>query len=271
MKKLSMITLLLVVLGAGLCAQGRVTERTPVITDLRNPVGMVYDTGGFLYIAEWGAGRVCKYDGQGNRTVVTRAIRNPSGLAFDDAGVLYIASYYEGLIYTLEPGEGKTPAVFASGFNVPAGLLWHNGILYAANREAGEIVKVFSDGSTEVLARGLRQPVGIVRFADNSLVVSTLSGGVNRVSADGRVTLISDALGSPAPGMIADGNDAVLVADYGGTTVRRVFLDGRAEIVAEGFITPVGLVRIPETSGSPSAGKVMVADWGQRAVFIVEP
>ncbi len=235
-------------------------EREPFIRDLQFPVGMLYDGEGALYIAEWAAGRVCKYDARGRRTVVTEAVAHPSGLAMDDGGRLFIASYNEGLIYLLEEGRLRR---FASGFDVPAGMLWHDGILYVANRDAGEVVRVSSTGRKEVLSRGHRSPVGIAHFDDGSLVVSCLGGLIQRLWPDGRVTTVSEALVSPAPGIVRDGDDAVIAADYGGTRIVRVTLKGGAETFAEGFDTPVGLVRRPD-------GGLVVAAWGQSAAFMVE-
>jgi glucose/arabinose dehydrogenase len=223
---------------------------------------MLYDSQGFLYIAEWGTSRVCKYDTQGKRTIVTESVGRPSGLAMDEKGNLYIASYTRGIVYVLE-GENEL-RVFASGFNIPAGLLWADNVLIVANREAGELVKVFPDGRKEIMTNGHKQPVGIVKMKGGSFLVSCLSGGIDRIEAADAITTISQRLNSPAPGIIADGENAVLVADYGGTAVWRIRTDGTSEIAAHNFSTPVGLVRMPD-------GRIIVADWGQRAAFIITP
>ena len=236
-------------------------EREAFIVDLHIPVGMVYDAQGMLYIAEWGTERVGRYDSRGKRTIVTESVGRPSGLAMDDNGTLFIASYDRGIVYALEPG--KEPRVLASGFSVPAGLLWSGNILYVANRDAGEIVAVRADGSKEIVSNGHRSPVGIARFEDGSLIVSCLNGGIDRIDPNKQVTTINNSLHNPAPGIVQDGEDAVLVADYGGTTVMRIRMDGTATTVAEDFETPVGLVRMPN-------GKLIVADWGQRAAFVID-
>lgn len=38
------------------------------VEDIRSPVGMVYDGAGALYVAEWGAGRVNRFDGLGSKS-----------------------------------------------------------------------------------------------------------------------------------------------------------------------------------------------------------
>lgn len=235
-------------------------ERQTFATGLRNPVGMLYDPEGRLYIADWGTQTVSRYDADARQTVITQDVGRPSGLALDENGTLYIASYNRNVIYTLKPGQ--EPRVFATGFNTPAGLLWTDGVLYMANRDAGEIIIIHPNGLKEVISSGHIQPVGIVKRADGSLVISCLGGTIEHIGVDGRVRVISDKLNSPSPGLIPDGDNAVLVPDYGGTIVGRIYMDGRTETVAQGFITPVGLVRMPD-------GRLMVGDWGRGVSFIL--
>ena len=235
-------------------------ERQTFITGLRNPVGMLYDPEGRLYIADWGTQTVSRYDMDARKTVITQDVGRPSGLAFDENGTLYIASYDRNVIYTFKPGQ--EPRVFATGFNTPAGLLWTDGVLYMANRDAGEIIRIHPNGRKEVVSSGHNQPVGIVKRADGSLVISCLGGTIEHIGLDGRVRVISDKLNSPSPGLVADGDNAVLVPDYGGTTVERFYLDGKTETVAGGFITPVGLVKMPD-------GRLMIGDWGRGASVIL--
>ena len=235
-------------------------ERQTFTTGLSNPVGMLYDPEGRLYIADWGTQTVSRYDTDARQTVITQDVGRPSGLALDENGTLYIASYNRNVIYTLK--AGKEPRVFATGFNPPAGLLWADGVLYMANRDAGEIIRIHPDGRKELISKGHIQPVGIVKRADGSLVISCLGGTIEHIGLDGRVRVISDKLNSPSPGLIPDGDEAVLVPDYGGTTVERIYMDGRTETIAGGFITPVGLVRMPD-------GNLMVGDWGRGAAIIL--
>lgn len=237
-------------------------ERTPVIAGIQSPVGMIYDKQGILYVAEWGASRVSRFDAKGNRSIVTEAIKGPSGLAFDERGTLYIASYSDGDVYAME--NGKEPRKLASGFSSPAGLLWgRDNVLLVANRNAGEVVKLHPDGRKEIISRNHKTPVALVQTNDGSLFISCLNGGIDLLTSDGKVSTINTSLRSPAPGMIIDGADAVLVADYGGTTVARIDAQGKAITVADGLRSPVGLARMPD-------GRVIVGTWGDNAAFIIE-
>ncbi len=242
------------------CHVAVAAEQKPSISGIQSPVGMIYDKEGNLFVAEWGAGKVSCFDAEGKRTVVTEAIRGPSGLTLDNHGNLYVASYTDGAVYIIE--KGQDPRKLASGFSSPAGLLWgQDNILLVANRNAGEIVKLHSDGKKEVISRNHKTPVGLAQKADGSLFVSCLNGGIDLIRPDGTSSTINTNLRNPAPGIILDNNDSVLVADYGGTSVIRVNSKGEATTAIDGLSTPVGLARRPD-------GRVIVGTWGDNAAFI---
>lgn len=103
---------------------------TASITGIQAPVGMVYDAEGALFVAEWGADRVSKFDMRGRRSLVTDGVRNPAGLAFDEQGTLFIASYATGEIFALDKA-GQLRSI-AGGFSSPTGMLWKDGVLLVA-------------------------------------------------------------------------------------------------------------------------------------------
>lgn len=65
-------------------------------------------------------------------------VHDPSALAFDDAGNLYYSELVDGSIVRLRDADGDGVAdekkIFASGFNNPRGLAWHDGKLYVSSR-----------------------------------------------------------------------------------------------------------------------------------------
>lgn len=233
------------------------------VTDIQAPVGMTYDKDGALYVSEWGGNRVSRFGPSGSRTVIADKIRNPAGLAFDDKGTLYAASYGDGSIYVIAPDT--PPRRIASGFASPTGMIWDGNSLIIANRNAGELVRLFTDGRKEVISRGHRTPVGVARLADGTLAVSCYGGSVDMVSPDGKITVLTTNLNTPGVGIIPDSSsheeDAVLVVDYGGTTVQRVTRDGKTVPVAEGLRSPVALARMPD-------GRIIVGTWSDNAAFV---
>lgn len=173
-----------------------------------------------------------------------------------------MASYADGAIYALP--SGGTVRRVASGFASPTGLLWsRDNALLVANRNAGEVVKVHADGTKKVLSRNHKMPVGLAQTGDGSIFVSGYGGSVDRIAPDGKVTTVYTGLTTPGVGIIADGQDSVLVVDYGGTTVARVDARGNASTVADGLRSPVGLVRMPD-------GRLLVGTWSDNAAFVFE-
>lgn len=234
----------------------------PAFTDLMSPVGMVYGRDGALYVAEWSAGRVSRFDAQGNRTILVDALGNPAGLALADDGTLYIAGYGDGTIYMFDEQHGLRP--FVSGFSAPTGLLWsRDGTLLVANRNAGEIVRVLPDGRKRVVSRDHALPVGLAQTSDGGFFVSCYGGSVDHIAPNGDTRSVYTGLRTPGAGIIPDGPDAVLVTEYGGNAVVRIDVRGRASIAADGVRSPAGLARMPD-------GRFLVGCWGDATAYCFE-
>jgi len=240
---------------------------------LSSPVGMAYDAGGALYVANWSAGNVVRFSPKGARTVFASGLSGPSGLAISARGDIYVASYNEDLVWRFTPAGDKS--VFVSGLATPAGLSFDAaGRLLIANRRTNQILAAHPDGKLEVVAEGLQTPVGAVELPGGELLVSNIAGGISLVPAraparapdDGApakarlAKTINSDLGSPGPGIVAAGADAAYVVDYGGTTVSRVDRRGGRTVIADGLRSPVGLALAPD-------GSLMVATWGANAAF----
>lgn len=240
-------------------------ESVPIIDDLHIPGAMAFGPDGMLYIAEWGASRVCKYDDMGRRGMVADEIGRPSGLAFDESGNLYIASYDLGLIYSINPKIGGNPTIIAGGFNVPAGILWADDSLYVANRDEGEIIRLVPKGGSwerRLISKGHIQPVAIAKRPDGSFVVSSLSGGVEYLGLDGKISLLCDSLRGTGINILPDGTNAFIMSVINEGTVERISMDGKRQVLAGGFSTPMGLVR-------RASGELLVATWGEGGVFVI--
>ena len=102
--------------------------------------------------------------------------------------------------------------------------------------------------------------MGAVELANGDLLVSNIAGGISLVVSGQKARTINTELGSPGPGIVTAGADAVYVVDYGGTTVSRVDRQGVRTVIADGLSSPVGLAVAPN-------GSLMVATWGANAAF----
>lgn len=226
---------------------------------LSSPVGMAYDAGGNLYVANWSAGTIVRFTPDGKRSVFADGLRGPSGLAISPTGDIYVASYSEDLVWRFTPAGERT--VFVSGLATPAGLSFDaRGRLLIANRRTNQILAAHPDGKIDVAAEGLQTPVGAVELPNGDLLVSNIAGGISLVSGSPRARTINSDLGSPGPGIVRAGTDSAYVVDYGGTTVSRVDRNGRRTVIADGLSSPVGLALAPD-------GSLTVATWGANAAF----
>ncbi|WP_411703596.1 hypothetical protein [Edaphovirga cremea] len=234
-------------------------DRTPAFEGLSSPVGMAYDAGGNLYVANWSAGNVLRFTSKGERTVFASGLSSPSGLAVSPNGDIYVASYSEDLVWRFTPHGDKT--VFVRGLATPAGLSFDGrGRLLIANRRTNQILAAHPDGRTEIVAEGLQTPVGAVELPNGDLLVSNIAGGISLVSGGLKARTINTELISPGAGIVLAGADAAYIVDYGGTTVSRIDRQGVRTAIVDGLSTPVGLALAPD-------GGLLVATWGANAAF----
>ena len=245
--------------GPGVVAPKSAQTPTRLHEGLNSPVGMAYDAGGNLYVANWSAGTVLRLTPDGQPSVFASGLSGPSGLAISPAGDIYVASYNEDLVWRFTRAGERS--VFVRGLATPAGLSFDaRGRLLIANRRTNQILAAQADGTIAVVAEGLQTPVGAVELPDGDLLVSNIAGGVSRVASDRRARTINSDLKSPGPGIVRAGTDAAYVVDYGGTTVSRVDRHGKRSIIADGLSSPVGLALAPD-------GSLTVATWGANAAF----
>ena len=114
-----------------------------------------------------------------------------------------------------------------------------------------------------MVARGLSLPVGVVEMPDGSIVSSQYGGRVTRILSDGMVQELGQSFNRPGVGILADGDDAVLVIDNGASVVRRVSFDGQSSVVVDGLSgSAVAL-------GRAANGDLLVGTWGSGNIYRV--
>ncbi|MCM1321928.1 MAG: hypothetical protein NC041_09190 [Bacteroides sp.] len=239
----------------------------PLIKDLHICGAISFDKSDHAYISEWSSERVGIYDKNGNLIRTIEEIGDPSGNTFDDDGNFYVSSYSYGTIWKITPSGEKS--IYASGFNVPAGLSWIEGSLYAANRDAGELVSIDKNGRKKVLAENLPQPVSCLKMKDGSIVISCLNGSPHILAPDETVSVLIPQISSSGINIIPDGQNSFLFCVISDGTVERVTVSKNSEsytaarkILASGFSVPIGIAR-------RSDGKILFDAWGQSAAYLM--
>lgn len=229
---------------------------------LSAPVGMALDKDGILYVSEWGADKVVKLDKNGNIETMVTGVRNPAGLAFAQDGTLYISGYGDNSIYAWDLKKGLRK--IAGGFSSPTGMIMDDdGSLIIANRDAGEVVRLYNDGTKRILSRNHKTPVGVAKTSNGLIFVSCYGGSVDLINPSGKIRNLPTNISTPGVGIIAHGPESVLVVDYGAGTLARVDKTGSTKIIANNLPSPVAL-------GKNSSGQILTGCWGDGSIYIME-
>ncbi len=183
-------------------------------------------------------------------------------------------------------GDGKVTVIdkdgqkstLATGLNDPKGIdLWNNELYIA---DVDHVVKVDMDGKVNVIADKKALPgkpvfLNDVEIDGNGTIYVSDSGtdegenaGIYQITQAGKISEIlntNSAIKRPN-GLLMDGNDTLLVADFGtGDLYRTSISSGKTEALNKGFGGADGLVR-------DSKGYLYVSDWQNGKVWqLVEP
>ena len=182
---------------------------------LFNPIGLVVDKSGNLYIADSGNNVIRQVVGANINTVVggtatVLQLNHPTGLALDSSGALYIA----------DTGNRRIVR-FANG---------------VASSFAGNGFTKFSGDNGPATLAGINDPTGVcVDAAGNVYITDTFNGRIRRVTPDGIITTVAGngfasytGDGGPAisaslsfpRAVLADSSGNVYVADTNNNVIR---------------------------------------------------
>ncbi|HEY2843566.1 MAG TPA: hypothetical protein VGJ09_07955, partial [Bryobacteraceae bacterium] len=182
------------------------------LAQLHSPYGLAMDTGGNLYIADLGNGRVRRVKTDGSITTVASApLQSPRDLAVDRAGNLYISDFDGQQVYKMGVDGVLLPYV-SSGLRYPAGLAVDpSGALYIAD-SGNHLIRKF-DGSLLTSFAPAGTPTGLAFDAAGSLYIADAAAGqITKIPPGG-------TLGAPWDVAIGPGGN-LYVADPDANRVR---------------------------------------------------
>jgi hypothetical protein len=156
------------------------TESTFIGEGLTNPVGLVFDAAGNLYISS-SDGTIRKRTVFGGEVLMASALNSPTGLAISSSGVLHAAISGDNKIVRIPaPNDVQDFAPLGAGAN-PQGIAFDgDDNLFVANQGADSISKVTPGGGVSTFANSMdvTDPVGVlVTGANRIAVVHNEEGG----------------------------------------------------------------------------------------------
>jgi sugar lactone lactonase YvrE len=236
----------------------------------QDPAGLVADSSGNVFVADYRAGVVREIVAPAYTTVKTvgGAISSPVGVALDSSGNLYVASQASASIIELTAASGYgTKKTIGSGFNGPTGVAVDaSGNVFVADQSNNQIKEIpGGTGAPVVLGSGFKLPAGVaVDTSGNVFVADTANNAVKEILAAGgysTVKTLGSGFAGPT-GVALDSSGNLYVADTENDGIKELLADG-------GYTTilPVGLgFNFPQGVAVDSHGNIFVGDSGDATV-----
>jgi sugar lactone lactonase YvrE len=260
------------------------------------PSGIVVDTIGNVYVADWGNSAVKQIPVRCSVSscVITLGggFGTPSGVAVDGAGNIYVADSGNNAVKEMPPGCASASCVttLGGGFSGPTGVAVDgSGNVYVADW-GNSLVKEMPPGCTAssygsgnctvtTLGGGFGTPEGVaVDGVGNVYVADTGNSAVKQMPpgctalsfSNGNCTVTTLGGGFSQPfGVAVDGGGDVYVADSGDGAVKQMPPGCTASSYSSGSCTITALgagFSYPEGIAVDGSGDVFVADSGNTAV-----
>jgi len=243
------------------------------------PTAVEMDKAGVLYVLDFNAGTVTQLNKDtAEKTIIATLKPGVDNMAMNPAGdKLYISSIGDNGIYEIELATRKLREIVRGRLTAPGGVTVLNGAIYIADMFTLRKVDATTGAVSDVMpisgagAYPATAQRGRMNDKDVLLTASWFTGRVQVIDpASGSILREEKDFIAPHD-VVTDDAGALVVAEAGAKRITRVMADGAREIIAEGFLYPVGLARIGGTLYVTDAegGTVTAVDLGTKSRKII--
>ncbi|MDP4000046.1 MAG: hypothetical protein Q8Q11_01280 [bacterium] len=152
------------------------------VADFVQPHGLgIFD--GTLYVSDWGEDKLYAVDPEtGDKRLLADELGGAHDMVLDADGWIVTPLYKENRVVRVNRHSGAVEEL-ATGFAGPNGIARsRSGNYYVTNNKDGTVVKLSSDGKRkQTIARGLKEPAGVVVDNDNIVRVAQYADPRNPV------------------------------------------------------------------------------------------
>jgi len=204
---------------------------TLTITGLNNPTGVAVDSVGNIYVANYLANQVLKYNSSGGSPIltITSGLNLPQGVALDSLGNIYVANVGDNNVIKYNTLGGLI-GIIISGLRAPRGIALDSvGNIYVANYDANQVLKYNSSGGSPILTIAAGGPQGVALDSlGNIYVANSFTNTVTKHNSSGGSPVLTIPQVDNTTGVAVDSLGYIYVANYGATFVAKYNSTGQA-------------------------------------------
>lgn len=237
------------------------SAQTIASTNINIPAGLGFDSGGNMYVANYGNHSITKFSPSGiyqNSFGSVSNINGVQGLAIDSVNNIYVTDAPESRIVKYNAlGEFQGYIGSSSNLASPEGIaIDTSGNIYAANYYWNSVSKFDSSGVFQSYvgsSSNLNFPLGLAVDAANNLFVSNYETVANTVSKFNSIGQFQATIGSPAnlnrpAGLAVDASGNLYVSNSQGGSISKFNSAGEFQFAWNTSAAPGAISFAPEPS-----------------------
>lgn len=155
------------------------------------------------------------------------------------------------LFYSLYGSNSMAKVIkLSSSFNAPTGIAFDSrNAMYVTNWSGDSITKIDVNGNETTFYSGITSPAGIVIDAQDCVYVASYSGNyIIKITPQGTGNIISEGFRTPTGIAFSRSGELLITNRSSGEVIALDLNSGKKQVVASGFITPVGVTELADRS-----------------------